>query len=192
MKTEATKNIDCLLTRVEHGCQILKWPDLWYYPVDKESQRQACLILRLKVNFAATWRTWYDPYLCWLALFEKEVMVTVYSIHYLTSLQHFALCRAILHHMLSILHMLIGCGTDGLLNGINLLCHPTVYESVEDYIQHTKMDHDAVWGTNVEILTLAHPVYCYDASQPQNIWVACFANGVDGWNSSIGIVSWLE
>ena len=48
--------------------------------------------------------------------------------------QHFALRTAIVHHMLSIPHMLIGYGTDGLPNGINLLCHPTVYESVEDYM----------------------------------------------------------
>ena len=85
--------------------------------------------------------------------------------------------------MLSIPHMLIGYGTDGLPNGINLLCHPTVYESVKDYIQHTRMDHDGVWGTNVEMLTLAHlinsPVYCYDASQPHHIWAAYFPNGVD-------------
>ena len=34
-KTEATKN-DCLVTRVEHGRQILEWPDLRYYPVNEE------------------------------------------------------------------------------------------------------------------------------------------------------------
>jgi len=52
--------------------------------------------------------------------------------------QHFALCNAIVQHILSIPHMLIGYGTDGEPNGITLLCHPMIYESVEDYISCTR------------------------------------------------------
>ena len=52
------------------------------------------------------------------------------------------------------------------------------------------MDHETVWGTNIEMACLAHvkwrawhmlnsPVYCYDASQRYHIWVAYFPNDVD-------------
>ena len=97
--------------------------------------------------------------------------------------QHLAICSGIVRHMLSIPHMLIGNGADGEPNAINLLCHPRVYESVEEYISSTRIDHDGTWGTNVKMLALAHkfntPVYCYDTTVPHHIWAAYFPNGVD-------------
>ena len=45
------------------------------------------------------------------------------------------------------------------------------------------MDHETVWGTNIEMVCLAHmlnsPIYCYDASQRYHIWAAYFPNDVD-------------
>ena len=85
--------------------------------------------------------------------------------------------------MHSIPDKLIGCGTDGQPNCINLMCHPRQFDSVEDYIQQTEMDQNGKWGTNVEIACLAHliysPVYYYDASQCHHIWAAYFPSDVD-------------
>ena len=63
--------------------------------------------------------------------------------------QHFSLRIAIVQHMLSIPHMLLGHGRDGQPNCINLMCHPRHYDSVEHYIQDTRMDQNGEWGTNV-------------------------------------------
>ena len=55
--------------------------------------------------------------------------------------------------------------------------------TLQDYIEQTRMDDDTVWGTNVEMASLAHilgaPVYCYDASQRYHIWTAYFSNNVN-------------
>ena len=97
--------------------------------------------------------------------------------------QHFMLRTAIVQHMLSIPSMLIGYGTDGQPNCINLMCHARQFDSVEDYIHQTEMDRNGKWGTNVEMACLAHlissPVYCYDASQRHHIWAAYFPSDVD-------------
>ena len=81
--------------------------------------------------------------------------------------QHFALHTVIVQHMLSIPLMFVGYKTDEQPNCISLSCHPHCYESVEEYVQQTRMDSDKVRGTNVEMVCLAHilraPVYCYDA-----------------------------
>ena len=78
--------------------------------------------------------------------------------------------------MLSFPHLFVGNGTDGLPNCITLYSLPRRYDSVEDYILQTRMDHETVWGTNVEMACLAHmlncPVYCYDASQRHHIQAA--------------------
>lgn len=101
--------------------------------------------------------------------------------------QHFA-WTAIVQHMLSVPHMYVGHGTDGQPNCFSLFCHPHHYNSLEDYIKQTRMDHDIAWGTNVEMDCLAHilgaTVYCYDASQHYHIWAAHFPNNV---NRSISI-----
>ena len=97
--------------------------------------------------------------------------------------QHFALRTAIIYHMLSFPHLFVDNGADGLPNCISLYSHPRRYNSVEEYILRTRMDHETVWGTNIEMACLAHmlnsPVYCYDASQRYHIWAAYFPNNVD-------------
>ena len=57
--------------------------------------------------------------------------------------QHTLEREAILHHMLQIAHFMLSH-------------HITVHSSVFEYIQHTCMDQDGTWGTDIEILTLAH------------------------------------
>ena len=59
--------------------------------------------------------------------------------------------RAILRHMVDIAHLLIGP-------------HIT-YHSVDEYVQAKKLKDDGAWGSEVEIMTLAHllqtPIYSY-------------------------------
>ena len=70
--------------------------------------------------------------------------------------QHFALRTAIIYHMLSFPHLFVGNGADALPNCISLYPHPRRYNSVEEYILRTRMNHETVWGTNIEMACLAH------------------------------------
>ena len=71
--------------------------------------------------------------------------------------------------MLFVPHMFVNHGIDGQPNCISLFCRPHHYNSVEDYTEQTRMDHDTVWWTNIEMACFAHilgaAVHCYDASQ---------------------------
>ena len=53
-------------------------------------------------------------------------------------------------------HLLVGNDADALPNCISLYPHPRRYNSVEEYILRTRMDHETVWGTNIEMVCLAH------------------------------------
>ena len=56
--------------------------------------------------------------------------------------QHTLVREAILHHMLQIAHF--------------MLSHLIIgHSSVSEYIQHTSMDQDGTWGTDIEIFTLS-------------------------------------
>ena len=57
--------------------------------------------------------------------------------------QHTLVHEAILHHMLQIAHFMLSH-------------HINDHSSVSEYIKHTCMDQDGTWGTDIEILTLAH------------------------------------
>ena len=85
--------------------------------------------------------------------------------------------------MLSFSQLFVGNGPDGQSSCITLYSHPRQYHSVEQYILQTRMDHETVLGTNIEMACLAHmlhsPVYCYDASQHYHVWAAYFPNNVD-------------
>ena len=193
-KSERDTDSDCVYTGTESGIQHTTWPDLRFFPVNEDWQRQACNILGLE--FRGAFNHGHDrggpdtiltrpdcrslkrivgdgnclfQFLCYIITGSEE--------------QHFALHTAIVQHMLSILHMFVGYGTDGQPNCISLFCHPHRYESVEEYVRQTRIDCDKVCGTNVEMACLAHilraPVYCYDASQHYHIWAAYFPNSVD-------------
>ena len=65
-------------------------------------------------------------------------------------------CLAIVAHMRSIQTFIISNG----------------YTSVEQYVSETGMNRTSVWGTEIEILTLAHllstPVLVYDAGNEKH------------------------
>ena len=183
---------DCHIAGVENDYQRTVWSELRFYPVDETWQRQACetLGLQFKTVFCHqsggpdTVLTCPDDHLLRNVRGDGNCLFRALSYMITGSEdQHFALRSAIVQHILSIPHLLIGYGADGEPNGINLLCHPTVYESAEDYISCTRMDRNGTWGTNVEMLALAHivnaPVYCYDTTARHHIWAAYFPNGVD-------------
>jgi len=170
------------------------WPDLRFYSVDKIWQHEACE--KLWIQFRTVFHHQPGgPDTIILTCPDNSSLHNVRedgnclfrALSYMitgSEDQHFALRNAIVQHILSIPHMLIDYSTDGEPNGITLLCPPMVYESVdEDYIYYTRMGHDGTWGTNVEMLTLAHmvnaPVYCYETTAPHHTWTAYFPNGVD-------------
>ena len=81
--------------------------------------------------------------------------------------QHTLVRKAILHYVLQIAHFMLS----QLIIG-----HSSVFE----YIQHTCMDQDGTWGTEIEIFTLAHLlntcIFVYTTEQcnwwrygPQNV-----------------------
>ena len=55
-----------------------------------------------------------------------------------------AVRTAILNHMIDIAHFLLGHHI------------PPQYSSVQDYIQDKGMDQPHIWGTEIEMFTLAH------------------------------------
>ena len=60
--------------------------------------------------------------------------------------QRFDLRSAIIYHMLSFPYLFVGNGADGLPNCITLYSYPRGYNSVEEYILQTRMDHETVLG----------------------------------------------
>ena len=67
---------------------------------------------------------------------------------------HLAVRIAILQHMQSIAHLLLGIHVK--------------QTSIDSYISETSMDMDGVWGTDVEILSMAHllqtNIYTFDTT----------------------------
>ena len=191
-KANDTVKDDCHITNVENAHQRTEWTDLRFYPVDEEWQRQTCETLGLQfkavfdhhVGGADTILTRPDSRTLKKIVGDGNCLFR--SLSYIITGnedQHLTLRRAIIRHMLSIPHMLIGYGSDGQPNCITLMCHPARYDSVEHYIERTRMDQNGEWGTNVEMACLAHlissPVYCYDTTQPHHIWAAYFPSDVD-------------
>ena len=193
-KSKRDTDTDCVYTGTESGTQHTTWPDLRFFPVNEDWQRQACNILGLE--FRGAFNHGHDrggpdtiltrPDCRSLKRIVGDGNCLFRSLCYIitgSEEQHFALRTAIVQHMLSIPYMFVGYGTDGQPNCVSLFCHPHHYESVEEYVRQTRMDFDRVWGTNVEMACLAHilraPVYCYDASQRYHIWAAYFPNSVD-------------
>ena len=66
--------------------------------------------------------------------------------------QHMAIRTAILEHMIDIAHLILDHHIQG-------------YSSIQEYISHNDMDNEFAWGTDIEMLTLAHlletPVISY-------------------------------
>ena len=196
LKTKLDPNtdetLDCYYTGAENDHQQTVWPDLRYYPVDEEWQHNACETIGLQFKSLFVHSNGGPDVVLTRpdcrslkkikgdgnCLFRALCFIITGSED-----QHFALRTKIIEHMLCIPHMFEGYGADGEMNCINLFHHPTQYESVDDYIQRSRIDTDGVWGTNVEMACLAHilqaPVYCFDASQRRHIWAAYFPTNVD-------------
>ena len=83
-----------------------------------------------------------------------------------------AVRQAILNHMIETSHLLYAHHYD-LFRG---------YSSVQEYIEHTRMDEDATWGTDIEIMTLSHLlntcIFTYN-THDQN-WYRFSPHSVDG------------
>ena len=191
-KLTKDKDADCYCIGADNDRQQTTWSDLRYYPVDEEWQRQACDILGLE------FRSIFDhspggpdvvltcPNRRSLRKIVGDGNCLFRALSYIITgceEQHFALRTAIIQHMLSIPHMFEGYGADGEMNCLNLFLYPDQYDSLDDYIQRSRIDCDSVWGTNVEMASLAHilgaPVYCYDATGSRHIWAAYFPMHVD-------------
>ena len=82
---------------------------------------------------------------------------------------------------LSLTYLLVIVQTANLI--VSHYTHIHVDITMLSNILQTRMDHETVWGTNIEMASLAHilrsPVYCYDPSQRYHIWAASFPNNVD-------------
>ena len=138
--TDKNNNDDCVYTGTESHDQRTMWPDLRYYPVNEEWQRQACNILGLQ--FKAVFKCGRNkggpntlltrPDCRSLKRIVGDGNCLFRSLCYIitgSEEQHFALRTAIVQHMLSVPHMFVGHGTDGQPNCISLFCHPHHYDS---------------------------------------------------------------
>jgi len=94
--------------------------------------------------------------------------------------QHSIVQSLIVSHMLSIPHMLIGRGPDGLANYANGM---QSHDNIEDYIRHSGMDRDGTWGSAIEMACASHlfnvPLYVYDVSHDTHTWVTYFPSNID-------------
>ena len=149
-------NDDCICTdAVSTSHQLTMWPDLRFYPVNEEWQQHACNILGLESSIASH-RGGPDTILTRPDCRSLKKIVgdgncLLRALCYIitgSEQQHFALRSAIVYHMLSFPHLFVGDGPDGQSNCITLYSHPRRYNSVEEYILQTRMDHETVWGTN--------------------------------------------
>ena len=82
--------------------------------------------------------------------------------------QHMAVRTAILQHMINVGHFILGH-------------HVLNYSSIQDYIADTNMDRESAWGTDIEMLTLAHllqtPILSYNAQDRR--WSKYAAHDLD-------------
>lgn len=67
---------------------------------------------------------------------------------------HTEMREAILSFMLSIEHLLVGYDSDGHANYLV----PLQFNSVQEYIDNTRMSSNRQWGTELEIMCLSHNI----------------------------------
>jgi len=73
--------------------------------------------------------------------------------------------------MLSIPHMLIGCGADGLANYANGM------QNISNYVRHSGMPHGVVPSWTSHLFNA--PLYVYDLSHVTHTWTAYFPSLID-------------
>ena len=88
---------------------------------------------------------------------------------------HFAIRTLIVSHMVSIQNLLIGRGPDSHPNYASGMIAQT---TMIDYIHHSEMDRNGVWGTAIELGVASHlfqtPIYVYDTSHNAHNWTKYF------------------
>ena len=129
--------------------QIRTWP-FRFNPVNEEWQRNSCAIMGLQFVAASGLNTGGPEVILTRPRIIHSIQGdgnclfrTLSFIITGSEEQHTLVREAILHHMLQIAHF--------------MLSHLIIgHSSVSEYIQHTSMDQDGTWGTDIEIFTLAH------------------------------------
>ena len=143
-KNVVTHAVDVCESQLERGA-------FRFHPVDSEWQNEACR--RVGANYQRPFRFGHGGPDCPLTNPNFKTVRRVFSdgnclfrsfSMIITGSQegHLAVRIAILRHMQSIAHLLLGV-------------HVT-QNSIAEYVQDTHMDMDGAWGTEVETLTLAH------------------------------------
>ena len=153
--------------------QSRTWP-FRFNPVNEEWQRSLCAIMGLQfvaasaLNMGGPEVTLRHPRTIQSIQGDGNCLFRTLSFIITGSEEQHTLVReAILHHMLQIAHFMLS-------HRIN------DHSSVSEYIEHTCMDQDGTWGTDIEILTLAHLlntfIFVYTTEQcnwwrygPQNV-----------------------
>ena len=129
--------------------RIRTWP-FRFNPVNEEWQCNSCAIMGLQFVAASGLNTGGPEVTLTCPRSTQPINVdgnclfrTLSFIITGSEEQHTLVREAILHHMLQIAHFM-------------LFHHIIGYSSVSEYIQHTCMDQDGTWGTDIVIFTLAH------------------------------------
>jgi len=158
------------------------WPNYRYYQINKEWQQHTCEQLD-HLQFVGSFQcsqgqptmVLTQPDLNCIhqiigdgnCLFRAISLVTTGS-----QVQYHEMRCAILQHMQSIEHLLLGMGPDGQRNYASGMI---AEHTIDDYIQASCMNHNTTWGTAIEIATAAHllkmPIYVYDTSHTINRWI---------------------
>ena len=170
MPNKARQRATCKKTRARKakknnngGWNQLERSSFRFHPVDSKWQKEACS--KVGVQYQRPCHFGYGSPDCLLTgpnfqtvrriLADGNCLFRSFSMIITGSQEgHLAVRRAILNHMQNIAPLLLGA-------------HVT-QDSIAEYIQDIHMDRDGAWGTDVEILTLAHllqtNIYVFDTS----------------------------
>ena len=136
-----------------------------YHPVDEQWQRNVCAQMGLQFHARTRIRvggpniSLTRPDMRTVKRIEGDGNCLFRALSYLitgSESQHMAVRLAILNHMINIAHLILDH-------------HVLGYSSIQDYIADKNMDQDSAWGTDIEMLTLAHllhtPILSYSAQR---------------------------
>ena len=170
--TSTVEDDDCVITG-----EVSESP-LKFYPVTIDWQKRACQQLGLQYHAPTRVRPGGPnvpltrPDMRSLKRIQGDGNCLFRALSYIitgSEEQHMAVRNAILDHMVSIAHFLLG---HHLLN----------YDSIQTYIVASGMDKEYTWGTDIEMLTLSHllntPIVSY--SEQFGNWQRYSPHNVDG------------
>ena len=178
---EKSSKKSCIITYSSNdgrAGQQMEWPMFRYNPFDVERQREACEQLGLEFRRPNRFARGGEnvvltrPNLRTVKNIPGDGNCLFRALAYIitgTQLQHFELRLSILNHMQTIAHFL-------------LEHHIMHHNSIDDYIADNHMDLPGFWGTDIEMLALAHllqtNIYSYDTSL--QTWIIFHPGAVDG------------